>query len=279
MGTSAVEKWRRIKTISTDRRTRNAILRMAVFRYNYPGFALLRRLACLPLQDAAQVTLTLRAAPEARVVKLTLRPGDLGDRSSLFENWVESSPPFSMCANTLRLAVDAGAHIGSFSLLMHSIFPLSRIVAIEPNRANAAILQENFRQNNINGRVENVALWREDTDSLFMLEGESNAGMAIENSATATDSGYAVKGRKLSSILAEESLPLDYLKMDIEGAEYEVLPDVLPRLPSHACIWMELHDVTNNPGWIQEQLEASSRAGELAEDNPPHQQWLLHPKM
>ncbi len=279
MGTSPVEKWRRIKTISADRRTRNAILRMSVYRYNYPGFAWVRRLVCLPSQDTAQVTLSLRAAPDARVVKLTLRPGDLGDRSSLFENWVESSPPLSQCAHSLQLAADAGAHIGSFSLLLHSNHPQCRIVAIEPDRANAAILQENFRQNNIDGRVENVALWREDTDSLFMLEGESNAGMAVESSATAKDSGYAVKGRKLSSIMAQECRPLDFLKMDIEGAEYEVLPDVLPQFPSHACIWMELHHVTAHPSWIQEQLEASSRTGELAEDNPPHQQWLLHPKM
>src|SRR5437867_1587881 len=72
---------------------------------------------------------------------LTLRPGgsDVGVLKKIFVN-KEYTLPFDM---NPRVIVDAGANIGMASLFFSQQFPEVRIIAIEPEPSNFAILQAN----------------------------------------------------------------------------------------------------------------------------------------
>ena len=111
--------------------------------------------------------------------------------------------------------IDAGAHIGSVSILFAARFPDARIIAIEPDAKNFELLKLNTKgyENII---PINAALWCEDTQvGLSNPEGTSWAFRVDEGSETGS-----VKAVTLSTLLNEFGIrKIDILKMDVEGAE------------------------------------------------------------
>ncbi|MDB4905387.1 MAG: methyltransferase FkbM family [Gemmatimonadetes bacterium] len=118
--------------------------------------------------------------------------------------------------------VDCGANIG-FSLLYFSLrFPGARIIAVEADRDNFALLSRNTRSLSPNVDVRNVAV--AGAPGFVRFSSRASAGGGITSSiATSEDAAsYEVPAITLSSLLQE---PTDLLKVDIEGAEYDVLEE------------------------------------------------------
>lgn len=120
--------------------------------------------------------------------------------------------------------VDCGANRGAFSRAVGERFGLRPVLLVEANPELARNLQETGRW-----PVENCAVSsREGTltfniaandegSSILTLPGESSLGCTAVGSAT-------VRSRTLESLVAAlPAGPIDLLKMDIEGAEVEVL--------------------------------------------------------
>lgn len=269
MFTGPIAKWKRLNAIATDSGTRAILTRLALRRYKYPGFALLG--AVLPLPASGMATLNLKAGPTAKPVSISIRLHDVGDIAGLFENWIEMDAVPAAPVGP-RLLVDAGANIGTFSLLFHSYYPDCEIVAIEPDAANQAILRENLSRNGANARIVGAALWDKDVAKLYLSAAASNAAAAAE---TPDDGMVEVAGVTLGTALGDGVGPIDYIKMDIEGAEYTVLPSILPSLPEGCRVWMELHNVGERAGWMETTLAGCGCTGMRVEDIPPHEMWLL----
>jgi precorrin-6B methylase 2 len=111
--------------------------------------------------------------------------------------------------------VDLGAHAGTFTLLAARC--ARRVVAVEPDPAWVARLRENVQRNGCGDRV------------------------AIEHAAV----GEAAAGAPLLSL--EELVDrhgldtIDFLKVDVEGAEFELFRHASGWLPRVRRIAMELH--------------------------------------
>jgi FkbM family methyltransferase len=119
------------------------------------------------------------------------------------------------------MAIDIGAHIGSYTLRMARHF--QRVIAFEPNPFNRHILQLNLRLNEIsNVRVEDAALSnRDQNDSFFLHRAADGTGSLNPNHYRFKyDKEVQVKVRKLDTFELEK---VDLLKIDAEGSELDVL--------------------------------------------------------
>lgn len=126
--------------------------------------------------------------------------------------------------------VDGGANIGLFTLFASALFPDIELTCYEPDKENLTQLRMNLEANKIKADIIPNALWS-DTAELFFHPGESYNGFV-----NAIPSLYPVSC----------TLPVVFddcwLKLDIEGAEYEVLPALLKAGASPSLISVEIHD-------------------------------------
>ena len=111
--------------------------------------------------------------------------------------------------------IDAGAYIGDSSAYFASKFPALKIIALEPHPANHALASQNLAPYGTQVTLLNKAL--ASTPGTVMISGE-------HDSAVVGQSGRAVDAVTVPMIMALAGVDsIDILKMDIEGAEADVL--------------------------------------------------------
>lgn len=151
--------------------------------------------------------------------------------------------------------VDIGGHIGSFAIHAATRLPELHVHSFEPLPANYALLSENLRINALTGRVtaSNVAVASGAGDRTIFASPE-NSGM---NSffPVGSDGGtrLTVHTIRLGDYLAQHAVAGIYvLKLDCEGAEYEILYNCDPAILQRTkLILLEYHtistEVASNP--------------------------------
>lgn len=120
-------------------------------------------------------------------------------------------------------AVDAGANIGYFTLLMAKIVGEKGTVhAFEPDNANFKLMQKNVKLNNYrNVRMNESAVSDKNGHLTFYLSASNPQDhRIIEDSAEKRDT-YKVPSVTLDSYFQKKKL--DFIKMDIQGAELMAL--------------------------------------------------------
>ena len=139
--------------------------------------------------------------------------------------------------------VDVGANIGVFTVYALTECGARRVLAFEPHPENYALLVRNVEENGLADRVTcvNAAV-------------AATTGTGMLNVAANNSGGHSLTAKPTSTVIDVELVPLadaleehefgriDYLKLDCEGAEYEIVesasPEVLERIER---ISMEYH--------------------------------------
>lgn len=154
-------------------------------------------------------------------------------------------------SNTKKpVILDCGSNIGTSILYFKTIFPNSIIHAFEPDINIFNILKNNLKKNNLtNIFLNNSAVWIHDNGVNFSCEG-SDAG-AIDNSKSVNTT---VQSISLKSKLQTFS-KIDFLKMDIEGSEYEVILDCTDELKKIKYIYLEFHSFRNSKQKLSQILQ------------------------
>lgn len=142
-----------------------------------------------------------------------------------------------------RVIVDAGANIGMATLYFARLFPDARILAIEPEPSNFAILQENL-SGMPNVTLVQGAVWPEEKQ-IRIADSTVDKWMF-----TVTEAGRdAASSTEVAAITVPRALEMmgasaiDLLKLDIEGAELELFAKrPLPWLQRINLLVIELHD-------------------------------------
>lgn len=129
--------------------------------------------------------------------------------------------------------IDAGAYHGYFSLLAAARFPGVPIVAFEPSEANLETLKANIARNGVSAAVCAEAVSTRDGSASFSGEG---CGGHLGGGG-----GREVRVTNLARVVRELRCERLLLKLDVEGEEAAVLPDLLPHLPGRAAIFFEWH--------------------------------------
>lgn len=148
-------------------------------------------------------------------------------------------------SNPAPLIIDAGAHIGLTTLYFKKIFPNARIKAIEPNPYLLSLLEENIYQNGLKD-IEIIPYALADemgSKTLFIDESKDEwwSTGSFENGAwnqQQTSKAIEVETAPLADYLSE---PVDFLKMDIEGAEFSVLNAAGYKLSQIKHMMIEFH--------------------------------------
>jgi len=125
------------------------------------------------------------------------------------------------------IVVDIGGHTGEFAIYMGKKYPQINIISFEP----IPFLYMDFIKNIENNNVRNVRVFH------FAVSGDGR-GMTLVgslNGNTGGASSYMMKSEEGNSLFFTQSLTLDsifnifkideckFLKIDVEGAEYEIL--------------------------------------------------------
>ena len=121
--------------------------------------------------------------------------------------------------------IDCGANIGMTILFFKKLYPNCSIIAFEPNPFLFALLTKNVNQNKLENVVlENVGLSNEEGSSDFFFDGfKASFGGSIKKDRGGTNV-LKIQTRKLSEYIKGGSF--DLIKIDIEGAETDVLSDL-----------------------------------------------------
>lgn len=142
--------------------------------------------------------------------------------------------------------IDCGANIGLSVVYLKRNFPSSRITAFEPDNKNFELLEKNIQSHNLsNVSLRKEAVWTEDTMISFIEEG--NMGSKIGQSNKSEQ--LMVKAVRLKNLLQTK---VDFLKLDIEGAEYQVLLDIRDELNNVNNLFVEYHGQFNQSGELIE---------------------------
>jgi len=136
--------------------------------------------------------------------------------------------------------IDCGAYIGTSILYFKTNYPNSKILAFEPDKENFDLLNKNIN----NWKVEDVniinkAIWINNEIISFEEKGEMSGKIQTSNQSS---NFKQVKAQRLFDLLDKK---IDFLKIDIESAEYEVLKDSSSRLNNVQNLFIEYHGMYN----------------------------------
>lgn len=123
--------------------------------------------------------------------------------------------------------LDAGSNIGMSVLFFHLLWPEARITAFEPQPAAFNCLSQFIRLNQLEPNISahQVALAATEGQLDFFID-EASPGslLASLDSDRMSQNCISVTGKRLSSFI---NGPIDLLKMDVEGNEFDVLTDLV----------------------------------------------------
>jgi len=143
------------------------------------------------------------------------------------------------------IVVDVGANIGDFAVQAARRCPQGRVVAVEPLRSAGGMIATQARLNGISNITWCHA-------ALSAVEGEASALQDGAFYRTPADAADPARILTLSGLMAEYGLShIDLLKLDCEGAEWDILPGAEALLPRVSQICMEYH---HEGGWTAERL-------------------------
>ena len=163
--------------------------------------------------------------------------------------------------------VDAGAHVGQYSMLASGrVGPAGRVVAFEPHPVLGRVLRRNIRRAGCtNVTVSSLALGQASGRAELVLYPSTNFGGSSlrPDDATAHRRRAPVTVIPLDDYLDRAGVArVDVLKIDVEGAELDVLEGASRTLAANPRIVLVVEFLRENPlrfGRTVEDLEARLR--------------------
>jgi len=157
--------------------------------------------------------------------------------------------------NKNPLIIDCGTNIGISIIYFKTLYPDAKIIAFEPDTKIFSLLEKNLaRFNHI--ELHNTGVWIDDAFLNFYSEG-SLAGSFVVDFENKTDI-IKTPTLRLKSFLNQK---VDFLKIDIEGTENDLMADLEPELKNVENIFLEYHSITGLDQKLGEILNILSRSG------------------
>ena len=174
---------------------------------------------------------------------------------SFQEIFVERLYEFA-CESQAPYIVDGGSNVGLSIIFFKQLYPAASIVGFEPDPQVYAALQQNIKSFGLaEVSLFERAVWTHETTMPFFQEGADAGRMSqpLEHGQSCS-----VRTVSLRDFLHR---PVDMLKLDIEGAETEVLIDCAERLKDVRHIFVEYHSFADQPQRMDELLHVLREQG------------------
>ena len=155
------------------------------------------------------------------------------------------------CQTQTPKIIDCGANIGLSVMYFKQKFPNAKITAFEADPLIFKVLENNIKNANLkNVVIFKKALWNKETTIQFNTDNSDGGHIAAD-----TKNGIEVQTVKLSKYINEK---IDFLKIDIEGAELKVLTECQNKLHFVDKIFVEYHSFKNRKQDLNEILNIIS---------------------
>ncbi|WP_310391097.1 FkbM family methyltransferase [Hymenobacter sp.] len=155
--------------------------------------------------------------------------------------------------------IDCGVNIGLSLIYFKKNHPKAKILGFEPDANVYNTCLNNLKSFGFEDiEVENAAVWKEDGAINFLPD--NSLGGKIVDSA---DAGVTRRVNKIDAVRLNTYLnqKIDFLKIDIEGSELEVMRDCKNNLHHVENLFVEYHSPWEKPQELAELLTIMREAG------------------
>ena len=188
-------------------------------------------------------------------------------RTKFFREWHREPEFMDIVKKEVKpgmVALDIGANIGYVTLFIANyVGPKGYVYAVEPSPRNFEILKKNIELNHLQSRVDT-----------FQFAFSTKSGVRDLNISTESNLHSFKKTKHSVDVVEVKTVTIDdffdnkqppnFIKMDIEGAEVEVLSGIdiiLNNVTKPMKILMELHPMYYQEGNMDEQMQRLFDAG------------------
>ncbi len=157
------------------------------------------------------------------------------------------------------LIIDCGSNIGLSIIYFKKLYPDATIIGFESDPEIFKILKKNIESNGFTGvSLIEGCVSKEEGVVTFFQEGADGGRIDISNEIKNDHHVTKVKAYTLSSFIDK---PVDFLKIDIEGTEREVLEEIKDKLWYVKNIFIEYHSFVNKQQNLAVILAILEKAG------------------
>ena len=186
--------------------------------------------------------------PESRLTSFTIppiahelwiRPGT-PDGHSLVSSLIREDYGTFLPTGPVKLVIDAGGYIGDSAIWYLTRFPYAKVISLEPDPLNFALLQRNCVSYGSRATLLRAGIWPRDSHLKVIHCGDE---LTVEVQEVDAAQEYDVVGMSPLTLLeqAGES-EIDILKCNIEGAETELFgSDCDAWLSCTRSIYVQIH--------------------------------------
>lgn len=158
--------------------------------------------------------------------------------------------------NDVPLILDCGGYIGISALFFKLQYPHAKIIVFEPDSKNFKLAKENIES----WKYKDIELYQKAvwTNNDYIEFYESNSMASSVHPLGTKGNLVKIPAIRLKDFLEQK---VDFLKIDIEGAEYEVMLDIKNNLSNVEKMFVEYH------GYYNEMNKLNSILNILTEEN------------
>ena len=156
-------------------------------------------------------------------------PNRPGARVPVYEIFAEDCYRFEWFLGPLLRrpirVLDIGGHVGTFSCRLTQLHPRAQVEAFEPSPTTARFLRRNVEQNGVADRVRvhQKALAAADGVAIFDDNGAGSGLNGLQALGHSAGVSTEVETVAFDSLVTAGSVPVDVVKIDCEGGEYDLV--------------------------------------------------------
>jgi FkbM family methyltransferase len=230
-------------------------------RLRYRGWQLLGRGFPVKLETLYGERFELRGSPKKTAKCLN---NDYGVAWEIFINNVYEEA-LKLASSRVDYVVDIGSNVGYSIIRWMAAFPNAKILGYEPHPANFCQAVHNIQMNPCFERVELINGGAGSSDRIIYL---SDAGA----SSRIVESNHGINAAIIDVFPRLMTQRIDLMKLDAEGAEYELLADPRMNLLDVRALIMEWHAVCgySDKDWCYRRLIELGYTVKVLEDVGDH---------
>jgi len=217
------------------------LLRLVSDSRSYREYRRLERVVDTTHRGEPPASLRIRAL---RGTKVAVRPGTT-DLLTLVDTfgWAYHAPPPDLDPHSFALVWDLGSNVGFTIAHLAQICPSARIIGVELDPENAAQARTNIAPWSDRCEIIEAAVWTDDGTLDYCREAGQEWGFRVAALVAGEQAPNAsASSISLNTLAQRASRRIDFVKMDIEGAETHVLRENTEWAARVDSIKVEVHD-------------------------------------
>jgi FkbM family methyltransferase len=163
------------------------------------------------------------------------------DLAIIFEIFITGVYPVKFILNS-KVMADIGGHCGYTAVWASLLNPDLKIHSYEPDKENAEIFEENIKLNNLESKISlhNYGMGLKESDVHFYIYQNASVNSIVLHKGLKPKTEVYIKIK--AALVELEKISPDFIKVDIEGMEDEIIAPILSLSKKPTYLSMEFSD-------------------------------------